>query len=410
MKKVLIISYAFPPQNEIASRRFSEMVPFFEKNEWLPYILTTNSTGDLPTNILENSIFRAGYHPGLRLKTSNNTILNLITRLRRNIGFHVRVFGPQLFQWSNLILKDKELIAKLKNESFNVIVASFGPPCALRLGHKLAKQLGVPVIYDFRDLGALHEGGDFIQNYFAKQIDSFYEKKYIRNAAALTTVSYGLAEKLQEVYNLKTEVIYNGWARQCDSAVRPSSSFGEEPYIYYAGRFYQHRLDPIFCLLQGLKDSGYYLVIRSLGPKYMESEIMNKATQCGVKKQVKLLPPASAETIHSEQLNAAVNLVVEDLSTQYKTIKGVLTGKFLQLLVYEAPVLAIARPDSEIGMILNLTNKGKLVSSIEELNAFFNGLKQQNDFVANEKVNDFSKEQQAKRLCLLLDEAYSASA
>ena len=60
MKKVLIISYHFPPVNNIASRRFGEMVSFMPNFGWEPFVLTTKSKGTLPVLIPEKKIIRIG--------------------------------------------------------------------------------------------------------------------------------------------------------------------------------------------------------------------------------------------------------------------------------------------------------------------------------------------------------------
>ena len=408
MKKVLIISYAFPPQNEIASRRFAEMLPYFESNGWKPFVLTTFSQGDLNPQVSDKQIIRVGNHPGLQVEKSyRNIFLSKLTVLRKHLGFSFRVFGPQLFSWSQLVLSDSALIEKLKQENFTCIIASYGPPSALRLGHYLSKLLNTPIVYDFRDLGALHEGDEYSQNIVAQSLDRLFEKKYLKNASALTTVSYGLAEKLAKHYRVKTEVIYNGWAPISYALPERSGLLNvviRKPFIYYAGRFYEHRLDAIYCLLQSIKNTPYYLVLRSLGPEYLESKIIAYAKLQNVADRVIVLPPATATVVNYEQTQSAVNLVVEDLDNKYPTKKGVLTGKFLQLLTLTAPVLAIARSDSEIGSILDKTAKGRLVSNAEQLAIFFEQVTSKPGLYSKgEAIVNYSKERQAAKLCRLLD-------
>ena len=41
MKKVLIVSYFFPPLNIIAAKRYGTMSKYFIKNGYEPYVLTT---------------------------------------------------------------------------------------------------------------------------------------------------------------------------------------------------------------------------------------------------------------------------------------------------------------------------------------------------------------------------------
>jgi hypothetical protein len=60
-KKILIVSYYFPPFDCMASKRWSEMIPELEKT-FDVYVFTHNSSnaGDLPTFLSEERIKRVG--------------------------------------------------------------------------------------------------------------------------------------------------------------------------------------------------------------------------------------------------------------------------------------------------------------------------------------------------------------
>lgn len=403
MKKVLIVSYAYPPQNEIASRRFSEMVPFFPKNGWKSFILTTNSSGDLDLGINHKQIFRVGNHPGLNLNEDNKN--NNLRNIRKKLGFSFRVMDTALFKWSNEVLYNQDLINELKMESFDIIIASYGPSSALRIGNKLSKILDIPVVYDFRDLGALHEGEDYKQNLIARNIDRALEVKYLKNAAAITSVSEIFVNRMEKRYNKLAEVIYNGWSNPKELKVDDMSMISEKPYMYYAGRFYRHRIESIFLVINSLKFSNYDLIIRSLGPIEIEKEIIEFAKDRGVYNQIKILPATTAHIVAYESSKASINLVFESLNKENELMKGVITGKLLQLLVINAPILAVARSDSEIGWILKKTNKGRLVSNKDEIINFFKKLScSSEEYKGNSETYLFSKEKQAYNLCKILDE------
>ena len=57
MRKVLIISYYFPPINMLASKRYGTMCKYLEENEYKPYVLTTRHYKDRENGIrLEQEI------------------------------------------------------------------------------------------------------------------------------------------------------------------------------------------------------------------------------------------------------------------------------------------------------------------------------------------------------------------
>lgn len=413
MKKVLIVTFFFPPHNQIASRRYAPMVPYFQEYGWKPYILTAHSKGDLFVPLPKEQIFREGSIPDFNLDIpSKKSLKTEISKLRRKCGFVFRLFDSVLYRWSSEVLSSDTLMEILKKEKFDLMVASYGPSSSLRLGSKLALKLNIPIIYDFRDLGAIHQGSDFNQNFIAKYIDRLLERKYLKNRSLIITVSNGLAERIKKFYTGEVEIIYNGWAKP---EIKEYSNYRkplEDPYIYYAGRFYQHQMAALFLLIENLKSVDFTLIIRSVGPFELENKIVEYSKKCGVSEKVKVLPKVSADIADFESQNATVNLVIEDMDKRFESLKGVLTGKLLQLLLYKAPVLAIARDDSEIGKILKETDKGVLVSSKEELLSFFNrdftGLEKESA-KTKENIERYSKRAQAEKLVSLLNRTLKES-
>lgn len=407
MKKVLIINYSFPPLNNIAARRFSEMIPFFKEQGWEPYVLTTESSGDLPLNIPSKNIIRLGDHPQGATLRQQKTKPGVLARARRTLGLTFRSFDSTYKNWYKKIINDGDTLERLHSLRLDFIIASYGPCAAYYIGSKLSDELKVPWAVDFRDLGALHKDIKIKKPSFIYSLDKWNEKRKTNTASFLTTVSNALADELAFNYNKETYVIYNGW-----SDYKNSNDFNkslileqEKPYIYYAGRFYQHQMDAIFLLLEALKDNDYSFVARSLGPDYLEEKILNHAKSIGVLSQVKILPPEKSAIVLKEQKNASINLVVEDLDKKHRFKKGVLTGKLMQLLTYQAPVLAIARDDSEIGLILSNANKGILTSTKEGVTAFLDKVQSNSNAFCldKDKIQPYSKKSQALYFIELLN-------
>ena len=408
MRKVLIISHSFPPVNNIASRRFSEIVPFFYDLGWEPHILTTVSEGDLVTDLPEENIFRIGKHPqGSTLRQNGPVVNGFFSKARRRLGFILGSFDSSYRYWYKpFILSDAT--DKFKKLNFDFIIASYGPSSGLAIGSKLSKELDVKWMADFRDLGALHEDKNIRKNIIFKILDKWHERKLIDTASLLATVSKSLADELELVYRKKTVVIYNGWSEgtTLTSASKETSFDYNKPYIFYAGRFYQHRLQAVFLILDAIKDEDLVLVIRSLGPDKLEQEIINYAHSKGILSKLILLQPAKDNVIAKEQAHSKINLVIEDFDKTYGFKKGVLTGKLMQLLTYNPPVLAVARDDSEIGEVLAKSKRGVLASTHKEIKDFIGKVNKYVDFCAIdlEAISHYSKKLQAIKLVKLMDQ------
>ena len=343
MKKVLIISHSFPPTKNIAAKRFGDIVSHMPEKNWQPWVLTTNYTGE-GCPLSEKQMITLGNHP------QENTI-DVLRRqklpapfayLRKLLGktsFRLVYLKPDSILWFNEYKRTRmKVLGRLP--SLNAVVSSFAPPASFQIGEDIGRTMGIPWIADFRDVIAPRTQG---RTAIAVFLDKFMEKRCIRNARALTTVSPTLSKMLSQVYQKECRVIYNGW----NSISNPSIDIDAQanlptfskPYIYYAGRFFPHRIQGIFILLETLVQfPKFTLVIRSLGPEEINRKIEEKAGKLGVKKRVKIFPPCDTPVVLLESKNAAFNLVVEDLDMKSMWSKGTLTGKFLKLLPLTPPI------------------------------------------------------------------------
>lgn len=402
MKKILIITYSFPPLNNIASRRFAELIPSLEADDYEIHILTTNSNGDLVVPLPEKNIKRIGSHTQSTLKVKNSED-SFITLIRRDLGFLCRSFDSSI-KLTYHQLTNSALISYYRNLNIDLIIASFGPSASLWTGRLFSILLKKPWIADFRDLGALHIEESY-KNPIMKRIDKLIEKKIIATTSAITTVSQALAEELQSNYKKPTYVIYNGWYINTNTKndTLQFDSMIDSNTIYYAGRFYKHQLESLFILLNAIKSTNYKLVIRSLGPENLENELIAFSNSINCSNNLVILPPAKSSIIEIEQTHSLINLVIEDLCKKEKSKRGVLTGKFLRLLTEKPAILAIARDDSEIGVILNETQKGKLLTNPDDIALFINQIKcGENDMPNQVAIQKFSKNAQAKRLAEII--------
>lgn len=408
MKNVLIISYSFPPLNNIASRRFGEMVEYMEQFGWRPYIITTQCQGTLPLSISEDQCIRIGTHPQAnnRIDDMDITINKLpgLLEFSRNvlgrINFRFRSVDRTLLTWGKKVKGQKDIILH-KLPRIDLVIASFGPASSLWLGQWFANCYAVPWIADFRDLAALRRDN---RSWLAYNMDCIFECYLLRTCSGMITVSRHLTSILADKYGKKCEVIYNGWNNQLDSCSdRP---YIEENYIYYAGRFYDHRMKAVYALLEALTwIKSIRFKIRSLGPVELEKKIIAYAIDLGIKGRVELLPSCSPKIVQEEAQHAIANVVVEDMDESNPWAAGTLTGKFLQLLPGNVPIMSIARPDNEMSDILEHSQRGRLCSSVDEIKAFiidtktdpgrFNGNK--------DSINEFSKKKQTEKLCSFFD-------
>jgi len=408
MKRVLVITYNFPPINNITSKQWGELVSYMPKFGWEPIVLTTCSRGNLSVSIPEGNIIRIGEHcdsnkvlveeEGLRgIPLYLKPIYFLYKKLRMEIWSIDRF----LFTWGREVLKYKESI---KNINPSALVATCYPPVDIWLGFLLSRNLRKPWIADFRDPLSLWNNSKFpLIKFFDKQIDKFL----VRNVNLITTAGPSIARIMKNFYKKEVKIIYNGF----DSKVCIRENFKkniQKKIVYYAGRFHSHRLPAVNLFidwLAGNKEREISLVLRSIGPKESNEEILNYARQQGTIDKVKLLSPASINTVYQEEEKADALILFGDLKGSLPFPEGNMPGKLFEYLPLMAPIVVIARKDSDMGSILKITKRGYLVSDDKELDAAMNNVLTDHSLNPDwAEINKYSFESQCKNLCNFLDQ------
>lgn len=413
MKNVLIFTYYFPPINAIASRRYGQMAPYMKEFGWNPTIVTTHSQGDLPIALPEKQIIRIGENcdSGKTLVSGEGgkgipSFLKPLYAFYRRAGFELTSVDRFLFSWGKEVLARQEIIKETKPD---VIIGTYLPAVALWLARMYSRKLNVPWVADFRDACSLYNPSSFP---LAKSLDRVIDKFLVRNADAVLTISPHLASLLKNFYHKPTEVIYNGFDTPL-TPERSSTGISKEPsdmVLYYAGRFHPHRVPAAKLLIDWLAmhKAPVSFKTRSLGPLEANKALSDYAKQKGVSDKVTILPPATHDVIAKEERDADVLLVFEDVKKMNPISQTNMTGKLFEYLPFAAPILAVTRADSDIGVVLDDTLRGFLASNITELD-YAMGRIRSHDLPSPDykNVSSYSRNMQCKKLCRVLDRVVS---
>lgn len=401
LKKVLIINPYFPPLTSIASRRFGDMVKYMEENGWSPTVVTINSQGTLKVNIREEQVIRVGQFNQSKESHNKAEKIFIVSSLKKHASFlfNLRTVDRFLFTWYKQVMNNEKVLEAAQKT--DLILGSFGPSASLIVAKELAAKFDKKWVADFRDLGALYnEGTEKIPRFIDRQV----EKRIIKSASAMTTVSKGLAEELEKTYKKPCTVVYNGWEKNISTDKLENEEVQlpliPRQYIYYAGTIYTHQLSAFKMVIQAL-GTETKLIIRTLGLKENEEILKEFSKEIGLEEKVIILPPSNPEVIKLEANAALLNLVVEDMDIAFEWKKGVLTGKLFDLMSYNPPILAVAAPKSEIKEIVEATKKGYFTSTVESTKI---AIQSAVDFDQQIEIDEFSKKKQTEKLCLLFNE------
>jgi len=395
MRRLMIITYRFPPMNAIASRRWAEMIPTLNK-EYEIYVFTMNSSGDLPCPLPKKKIRRVGMQENYEVEGEYKT--SFIHKLLNKFTNEIQAFDSTWISWFWKFrhhLKDY-----FDSVNPDIVLTTVGPySTALFAKYLQIKRKKFYWICDIRDPAYLYQ--KYLKNYFQKLCDKHIERWLLKTADCLTaTVGDTTIAKLELLHNKKVYQIFNGFPEKkylCSNAT-------EKTLLYYAGRIYPHREESFILLLESLKNrSDIELNVNLLGQQE-RIERINKITS-GYQ-NVNILPPATAFTVYETACNCDILILLENIKPKDSIDLGVLPGKLFEYLPFSAPILAICSKKAHIASILNKTNKGIATKSIDEISNFING--SYKEYIGNTKeIALYSRAHQADRFLKILNREFN---
>jgi glycosyltransferase involved in cell wall biosynthesis len=263
--KVLIVSFAFPPSNVIGAVRVGKLARYLDRRGHDVRVLTTDFVEDrsLPLEISRERVFYTEYRPRQHWTDRLVRLLRGYTAGARGDGredappqggaparslrqtFRRHYLGlihiPDMrCDWvRTAIPAGRRLIKEWKPE---IIFASAPPNTGLIIARRLARAHEIPWVADFRDLWV--DNPYYAEPGWRKRIDNVLERRIVRCAAGLVTVSPIWAEQLHRRHGKAVTVIYNGYAEEDFPPAAPRADPGGILTIRYMGSIYRGFRDP----------------------------------------------------------------------------------------------------------------------------------------------------------------------
>ena len=261
MKKILLISYLFPPCGESGVQRNLKYVKYLPQFGWKPYVLTVKDIvyhSYDPTLIIEvppeatiirtESLdpFRIGYllHgrslPQKNSKGSKKNIINSSLSLNFLRSFrNWMIFPDSSVGW--LPFAVKRGLELIKEEKIDIILASLGPYSSAIAGCIISKLSGVPFIIDFRD-GWTDDPHLIRPTRLHAAMHRFLEHKVVPSAAGICVYGDYLLERLMKRYPALSNsaiTITHGFDTDDFDGIKPAPKATNRRRIVYCGSFYE---------------------------------------------------------------------------------------------------------------------------------------------------------------------------
>ena len=402
MKRVLIISYYWPPSGGSGVQRWVKFSRYLPDHDWQPVICTpenpeliardTTLEAEIPAcvEVLRRPIFEPynlyrkltgkGKDNGQEKGTgTGKEEVNPINAQHKSFGQKLSMFVR-----GNFFIPDprcmwirptsKWLVRYLKEHPVDVIVST-GPPHSMHLiARRVAKKTGLPWIADFRD--------PWTRMFYFKHLNlsAWAEKKHHRleqrvlnEATLVVAVSPLVQQEFRQMTLTPVELITNGYdeedfkkARKALSAKklqangdRQGKTGNEKFRITHTGLFAADgNPETLWKVLaeRCKKDPDFAaaLEIRLVGKT--DREILQSLEEAGLKDKTIDLGYCDHQTAVEEQLSASLLILPLRKEPEYK---ATLPGKLFEYLASGRPVLGIGQKDGAMAQILRETATGE---------------------------------------------------
>jgi hypothetical protein len=423
MKRVLIISYLFPPNTTIVSslRPYSWFKEFDKYN--IEPVAVTRHWSSGPT-INTNELIKENLSPAKTEMLDGHVVHYL--PYKKSFG-HKAVEYCEHSKWLkpfglllnlSLLLRGKfcnepdinyafkkHVLALLKKEKFDAVILTALPVSAITLAYHIKKRTNLPVIVDFRDYwnnNLLNEEYKFsFRAKFYFYIQEIYIKKWLKHIDTVISVSQPILDKLEKFTKAEKQVIYNGFEKDLFKNI-PVEPVRNVFRITILGAIY-HTQDISF-MLTGFKEflagkDSEKIQICFIGLKYFKD----------VSDQVeKKLPAASilvTQRIRREEgLAYALNADVL-YYPGWPGYKGIYSGKIFEYLGAKRNILIAPGDKDVLDELISKTNTGKLADTTAQmvsiLNDWYNEwtAKGTIDYHGKDKeIEEYTRENQARIL------------
>jgi hypothetical protein len=253
MKRVLILAYAFPPYILVGGLRPYNWYKYLKEfdvdpvvitRQWsnkngghLDYIAEGESSNTLTEVSAIGTIIKTPYTPNLpnRLMLTYGDTRYKFIRKAASAFYELGQFIFPIGSKYQLFVEAKRYLEKYK---VDVIITTGEPFILFLYAAKLSKQFDVPWVADYRDPWSSNDA--YANNLLLRKWYSFFEKRTVKSAIHITTVSRFIQEKIATVVqNMPYKILPNGYDPAFIEEIQSIQQGSKVLQIAFAGSVYK---------------------------------------------------------------------------------------------------------------------------------------------------------------------------
>lgn len=416
MKKVLLISYFYPPANFAGSYRVEAWATYLQKAGYKPIVVTRhwdNNCTDYTaiskeTNIVKSkqngiTIYKVPYNGTYRDRLVNKS-KNLASfgKVLSFFNLVLSLYWLKLNPAYGLLEKAREIL--LEDNDIEIVITSGRPFYQFQFLYQLKKEFPSIKCYgDYRDPWNTNTNiNSSLKRKFFRLLETPIEKKTTDSFEALITCSEGFRENIQHlIKNKKIEVITNGFK---DFVNKPHDRKNNKFEIAYIGSLYDNQAIEKFIspLISNNKSKHFKLIFYGLNnQENQETRVLNLIK--GSEFEVIIKP-----WMEKEQMISEVSSQNALLLCGIPERKGTYTAKFFDYLSLQKNIILCPSDDDilekeierlNIGVVLN--SEKMVLDWVQKLSAINFEWKYEGK---KELIAEFSYQNQVNKLIKLIEE------
>ncbi len=393
VKKILLITYYFPPCGGAGVQRWLKMLKYLPQLEVLPYVITVDeqqaSYPQMDASLLNDVA------PDLHLyKTPTCEVLAAYKRLSPDkeipYGGFANEARPNFFQKmarfvrGNFFLPDprrgwnrfafRQACLLIEAEGIDTVITTSPPHSTQLVGLKLKKKYPhITWVADLRDPWTdIYYNKDLYQTALARTINARYERRVLQQADLVLTVSADCARLFASKTATQQPIVVlpNGFDAADFEQLQPIDNRGRRVISFVGVLSPQHDIEVFCSAMQQLpKDVQDGLLLRFVGKVCPEAKA--KLAQLPLQQQyIDYVPHVQAVSYMcaTDLLLLTIPAIADN--------KGILTGKLFEYLAARRPILLLGPADGDAAAIVSACDAGACFEK-EQAEALANYIVQQ---------------------------------
>lgn len=434
MKKVLIITYYWPPSGGSGVQRWMYFAKFLSSYGYEPYIVTVNekhaSYASIDSNLAKHTqgikVYKTTTIEPLKLYsylTSGDSKSGLPQGGVNNSNSSI-LKKTSSFIRGNFFVPDarKGWVKFAKNKAEEIItqnnidtVITTGPPHSTHLvGLKLKTKLNIKWIADLRDpWSTIFYNKDLYRTSWAQKLDEKLEHKVLKHSDINLTVGIRLKELFQKLHptidHKKYKHIYNGYDSDLIDSLKSEKNKHFE--LTFIGLLTEHQ--PYFSIIDAVK-----LVIKEIPDLNLKICLAGRISESILQDFIQNLPEIEiinkGYVTHKEAVQLMKNSdCLFNCLAEMENDEILISGKQMEYISTGNPILCFGNTEGESAMLLNQLDYACMLHKDEIINAsqFIQNLYShwfKNIPLLNNTEQSFikskSRRETTKKLALLLDQ------